>query len=127
MDRRFTTAAEYERIKPFAEYQKAVNTLVKRIEKDGLKKVLDYQIYADPESTKVGAVITYADADAFVEHHEMGPKWEEYLHYRTVVNLVDVRIYGPLTERAKIWLENADLLEKHLGEPVGGFFRTQER
>lgn len=102
----------------------AVAAMARRVETEGHPGVRSYHFFcADGEGR---AVVTYANPDAWVGHHDIAMGWPEMAAVRAVSNLEEIALYGPLSDAMRAWLEKAKLLGRlrHAGEAVTGFRRS---
>lgn len=53
---------------PFEEFAAAVRAAARRLEAEEIKELVTLQFYAGPESTEVGAILTFADRSRIMEH-----------------------------------------------------------
>jgi hypothetical protein len=64
--------------RPVEEFAAAARALVRRLEAEGITALVTMQFYADPGSSEVGALLTFADRSRFMDHVEMIASWEEF-------------------------------------------------
>ena len=81
------------------------------------------QFYATPESTEVGAILTFADRERVVEHIEMITGWEEFERFFATVKPIDVRVYGKLSVEGEAWVRQFGVVSRTFEERVAGFVR----
>ena len=62
---------EYELLTNEIDFTVAIKAVAERTEREGHPGVLSYQFFVDGALDLASACITYADADAWVAHHEM--------------------------------------------------------
>lgn len=122
-EKHVVTVGRYELTAPLAEYKAAAEALARRTEKEGDPGVLAYQFYADAEAGTVGNVIIYADAGAWMRHHEMMSKWPERLPFGRTVRFVEYRVLGPLSPEVLSFLAGAGVTYSHFPEFAAGFAR----
>jgi hypothetical protein len=112
-----------ELTRPFEEFEAAIKAAARRLEGEGIKELVTLQFYADPGSTEVGAILTFADRDRIIEHIEMITNWEEFERFFGTVKPLDVRVYGKLSAEAEAWVRQFDVVSKTFEEQVAGFVR----
>lgn len=112
-----------ELTQPFEEFADAVRAAARRLETEGIQELVTLQFYADPGSTEVGAILTFADCDRIMEHISMITSWEEFERFFGTVKPLDVRVYGRLSPEAEEWVRQFDVMSKTFEEHVAGFVR----
>jgi hypothetical protein len=112
-----------ELTRPFEEFSAAVQAAARRLEVEGVKALVTFQFYANPDSTEVGAFITFADRSQLIEHMNMVAGWEEFQQFIRTVKPVDVRVYGQLSEEAEAWIRQFIGISKTFEQHVAGFMR----
>ena len=117
------TVGRYELTGSFAEYSAAAAALAQRAEKEGDPGVLAYQFYADPAAGTAGNLIIYADAGAWMRHHQMMSQWPERIPFGGTVRFVEYRVLGPLSPEVLSFLANAGITYAHFPEFAAGFVR----
>jgi hypothetical protein len=60
-----------ELTQPFEEFAQAVRPAARRLEAEGIQKLVILQFYGNPRSTQVGALLTFSDRERMIEHIEM--------------------------------------------------------
>lgn len=80
----------------------------------------------DPESTQVGAILTFTDGEAFRRHVAMVDTWEEFRAFAATVRLVDVRVCGDLSAESKAWITQFGVINRAFPQHVAGFVRPGE-
>ena len=120
---RVTLVEILERTRPYEEFTTALEAATTRLEAEGIQTLVALQFYADPESTEVGGVLTFADHRHFMEHVHMITAWPEFKHLLSTVKPIDVKVYGRLSAEAREWLGNINVLSKTFEHPVAGFVR----
>ncbi len=105
----------------------AVTALAGRVETEGHPGVRSYRFFC--ASGEGRAVVTYANPEAWVGHHDIAMGWLEMAAVRAVSQLEESALYGPLTNAMRDWLDNAGLLPRlrHAGVAVAGFQRAGVR
>ena len=112
-----------ELTQPFEEFADAVRAAARRLEDEGVQELVTLQFYADPGSTEVGAILTFANRDRIMEHIAMITAWEEFERLFGTVKPLDVRVYGRLSPEAEEWVRQFDVMSKTFEEHVAGFVR----
>ncbi len=125
-----TPASEYvtlvevlELTQPFEKFDAAIKAVARRLEAEGIKELVTLQFYADPGSTEVGAILTFANRNRVTEHIDMITKWEEFEWFFGTVKPLDVRVYGKLSAEAEAWVRQFDVVSKTFEDQVAGFVR----
>ena len=112
-----------ELTRPLEEFAHAVRAAAQRLETKGVKALVTLQFYATPESTEVGAILTFADRERVMEHIEMITGWEEFERFFATVKPIDVRVYGKLSAQGEAWVRQFGVVSKTFEEHVAGFVR----
>lgn len=101
----------------------AVTALARRVKAEGHPGVRSYRFFCALNEGR--AVVTYADPDAWVGHHDIAMGWPEMAALRAVSELKEIALHGPLSDAMRAWLDKAGLLGRlsHMGEAVAGFQR----
>jgi hypothetical protein len=108
---------------PFEEFADAIQAAARRLETEGVSALVTLQFYANPGSTEVGAILTFADCDRIMEHIGMITAWEEFERFFGTVKPIDVRVYGKLSAEAEAWVRQFDVLSRTFEDHVAGFVR----
>jgi hypothetical protein len=113
-----------ELTRPFEEFAKAIEAASRRLEAEGVEELVTVHFYGSPESTEVGAILTFSDRERMTDHIEMVSKWEEFERFFATVKPLDVRVYGKLSEEAEEWIgQFGDILSRKFECHVAGFVR----
>jgi D-mannonate dehydratase len=112
-----------ELTRTFEEFAVAVRAAARRLEAEGIEELVTLQFYADPGSTEVGAILTFADRSRLMEHIDMITGWEEFERFFSTVKPIDVRVYGKLSVEAEGWVRQFDVVSKTFEDHVAGFVR----
>jgi hypothetical protein len=114
-----------ELTRPFEEFADAIEAALRRLEAEGVRELVAVQFYADPGSTRVGAILTFSDRERMIEHMDMVSGWEEFGRFFAMVRPIDVRVYGRLSDEAEAWIRRFgdDVLGRTFEEHVAGFVR----
>lgn len=122
--REYVTLVEVlELVRPFKEFQAAVQAATRRLESEGVRALVTCQFYVHPGSTEIGVILTFADPSKMIEHINMITAWEEFKDFFRTVKPVDVRVYGKLSAEAEAWIRGFDVVSKTFEEHVAGFVR----
>ena len=101
----------------------AIQALAKRTEAEGHPGVLGYKFFANTKTETAGAVITYADANAWFAHHQLAYQWEEMPQLQATVKLQSLTLFGPLNEEVEAWIQKTGLSYTHYDLLAAGFVR----
>jgi D-mannonate dehydratase len=112
-----------ELTRTFEEFAVAIRAAARRLEAEGIEELVTLQFYADPGSTEVGAILTFADRSRLMEHIDMITGWEEFERFFSTVKPIDVRVYGKLSVEAEGWVRQFDVVSKTFEDHVAGFVR----
>jgi hypothetical protein len=122
--REYVTLVEVlELTSPFEEFADAIQAAARRLESEGVSALVTLQFYANPGSTEVGAILTFADRDRMMDHIEMITAWKEFERFFGTVKPIDVRVYGKLSTEAEAWVRQFDVLSRTFEDHVAGFVR----
>jgi hypothetical protein len=102
----------------------AVTALAARVRDEGHPGVRSYRFFR-PGPNEGRAVVSYADADAWVGHHDLIMGWPEMAVVRAAADLEEICLFGPISPAMQGWIDRAGLGAKlrHMGLPVAGFVR----
>jgi hypothetical protein len=112
-----------ELTRPFEEFANAIGAASRRLETEGVEELVAVHFYGSPESTEAGAILTFSDRERMIDHIEMISGWEEFERFFATVKPLDVRVYGKLSEEAKEWIGQFDVLSRKFEDHVAGFVR----
>jgi hypothetical protein len=106
-------------------YVAAIKALAKRTETEGHSGVLGYKFFVNASDNTAGAVITYANADAWLGHHQLAYQWDEMVQLQATVSLKRVDLFGPLNDEVRAFMANVKLKfdHSHYDELAAGFVR----
>jgi hypothetical protein len=101
----------------------AVAAMARRVEAEGHPGVLSYHFFCVAGEGR--AVVTYANPDAWVGHHDIAMGWPEMLAVRAACYLEEISLYGPVSDTMRDWLAKAGMIGRlsHAGKAVAGFRR----
>jgi hypothetical protein len=85
----------------------AAQALAARVKSEGHPGVLSYRFFAGPESAR--AVVDYADAAAWIGHHEIAMGWPEMKALHQAAGLAHSVFLGSLTDEIRAWLAGSGL------------------
>jgi hypothetical protein len=105
-------------------FEAAVIALAVRVRDEGHPGVLRYRFYR-PASDEGRAVVTYADPEAWVGHHDLVMGWPEMAALRAAADLAEIMLFGPVSPAMQGWIDRMGVagLVRHQGQPVSGFMR----
>ena len=112
-----------ELTRPFGEFARAIEAASRRLATEGVQELVALHFYGSPESTEVGAILTFSNRERMIDHIEMVSGWEEFERFFATVKPLDVRVYGKLSEEAEEWIGQFDVLSKMFEDHVAGFVR----
>ena len=116
---------EYELAESAEAYTAAISALAHRTEAEGHPGVLRYQFYVNETDGSAGATIVYADAAAWVAHHQMAYQWEEMAALQATVSLQRLTVLGPVDDTIRRWVSNAGFVINHYDTLAAGFVRAE--
>jgi hypothetical protein len=119
-----TLAEVLERTVSPEAFNVAVEALSRRLESEGVRDLLILQFYAQPDSRRIGAVLTFANPEAFMRHVGVVSTWEEFSAFTATVRLVDIRVYGELPSAAATWVSQFGEIGQIFPRHVAGFARS---
>jgi hypothetical protein len=107
-----------------AKFRRAVAALAGRVRDEGHPGVRGYRFFC-PGAAEGRAVVTYADPDAWVGHHNLIMGWPEMTALRDCADLEEVLLFGPFTAAMRDWIDRMGLGDKvrHMGKAVAAFRR----
>ncbi len=120
---RITLVEVLELTAPYETFLATIRAAARRLEIEGVSTLIGVRFYARPDSTEVGAVITFADASQIMDHIHMISGWPEFKALLGVAKPIDVRVYGRLGEEAHAWLRTMNVVSKVFEDCVAGFVR----
>lgn len=115
---------EYELQASAEAFTAAITALAQRAESEGHPGVLRYQFYVNASEGMAGATIVYADAAAWVAHHQMAYQWEEMAALQATVSLQRLTVLGPIDDTIRQWVTNAGFIINHYDTLAAGFVRS---
>jgi hypothetical protein len=113
-----------ELTRPFEEFSDAIEAAGRRLETEGVQELVALHFYGSPESTEVGAILTFSNRERMTDHIEVISAWEEFERFFATVKPLDVRVYGKLSEEAEEWIgQFGDIVSRRFEDHVAGFVR----
>lgn len=103
----------------------AVTALARRVEVEGHPGVRSYRFFAPEGGSEGRAVVTYADPEAWVGHHEIAYDWPEMAALRAVAELQEIAVHGPISAAMRQWMDRAGISARvrDFGPAQAGFTR----
>lgn len=123
--RGITVINRYRLLSGQAAFLAAVTALARRVERDGHDGVLEYRFHLAEGTVWGRAVVRYRDPEAWVGHHDLAMGWPEMAAFRSVAELTEVSLFGPVSPAMRDWIDRMGLAARvrlH-GESVAGFRR----
>ena len=117
------TVGRYALATPWSEYVAATQALTRRAEQDGDPGLLAYQFYGEEKAGTAANVMVYADAGAWIRHHEMMSEWEERTPFGRTVRFVEYRVHGPLSPEVRSSLAGTGIPYGYFPDFAAGFAR----
>ena len=105
-------------------FASAATALAARVRDQGDPGVLSYRFHCSDQTT-AWAVVRYADAAAWIGHHDLAMAWPEMAALRAAADLDEVLLAGEPTAEMQDWIDRLNLRPRlrSLGHPVAGFQR----
>lgn len=120
----YVTLAEiFELTASREEFEAVVSAAVRRLETEGIQKLIMVQFYAGPQPRELGAVLTFSDRNRMMDHVRMISGWPEFAQLLRVVRPVEVRVYGNLPPDVEAWMKSMTIPILMFDQPVAGFVR----
>ena len=86
----------------------AVDAMVAKVSTDGHPGILSYELFQSEPGAAVIGLFRYADADAWIGHHELIKEWSEFAHLRETLQLTSIRFLGTIPPEIHAWLAQAN-------------------
>lgn len=99
----------YRLVGPPEDFVAATRALAARVEAEGHPGVLGYRFFVDAGQGVGRAVVDYADADAWIGHHDLCMGWPEMRALHAAARLEQVTFLGPVPEAIRHWLARSTL------------------
>jgi len=115
---------EYRLVGTADDYTAAISAIAERVEREGHPGVLGYHFYLNEAGGTAGAAIIYADAQAWLEHHQMLRSWEEMARFGQTIEFQRAVIFGPISDEMREYIGPNTVFADH-GELAAGFVRSQ--
>lgn len=107
-----------------ADFRAAISALAARVLRDGHKGVLSYRFFVSDSQPIARAVIDYADAAAWIGHHEIAMGWPEMTALHKAAALQDITFLGEVPTAITDWLATSGLkADVHGGYSLAAGFR----
>lgn len=104
-------------------YLEAIRALSARTEEEGHPGVVSYQFYVNRAENTAGAAIVFADAEAWLAHHQMAYEWEEMPRLQATVALTNLMFLGPFNDEMEQWISTTGLSYARYDTFAAGFSR----
>lgn len=91
------------------DFRAAITALAARVQAEGHPGVLSYRFFVNEAAGQARAVIDYADAAAWIGHHDIAMVWPEMSALHAVAGLDEVTFLGEMTDQIKDWLKGSAL------------------
>lgn len=104
-----TAVNSYTLAGPADGFTAATVALAARVEAEGHPGVLSYRFFVNAAEGTARAVVDYANADAWIGHHEIAMAWPEMKALHAAATLSDVTFLGALTAEIRDWLRASAL------------------
>jgi|GEM_PF-1954105 len=102
----------------------ATGALAARVAAEGHPGILHYRFFAGDDGREGAATVIYADAAAWIGHHEIAMGWPEMRAMHAVARLREITLMGPVTAEITGWLARSGLTATlRLFPAAGGGFR----
>ena len=118
-----TLVEEFEVVGPESELFEIMRKLVGRIEREGVRGMSSMHFWKDPETGRLGAVISFTDPNDFVPHIEMLGRWTEFQRFSELVKLVRIRVHGHVPDSIKAFIAKFGGDAGSFEDLVAGFHR----
>jgi hypothetical protein len=99
----------YRLIGTVEDFSVAIAALAARVEAEGHPNVLSYRFFVSAAHGQARAVIDYADAAAWIGHHDISMTWPEMQALHRAASLSHVTFLGTLTDEIRAWLSGSGL------------------
>lgn len=98
----------YKAVAPLTEVLKAAEAMVAKVQRDGDPGILSYELFASQNTETVTGLFRYADARAWIGHHELIKDWSEFAELRAALVLSSIRFLAEIPPEVQTWLEQAN-------------------
>ncbi len=106
---RITAVNHYTLTAPAPDFQAATLALAARVRDQGHPGILSYRFFVNADQATARAVVDYADADAWIGHHDIAMGWPEMAALRAASQLTEITLLGPVTSAILEWLARSGL------------------
>ncbi|MEY4695714.1 MAG: hypothetical protein RIT14_142 [Pseudomonadota bacterium] len=115
----------YDLIGPPEAFGTAIAALAARVQAEGHPGLRGYRFYLNADAGRAQAVIDYADAAAWIGHHDQAMPWPEMRALHAVARLAEITFLGPVPPDIEAWLARSGLTARLVRgyRPVAGFQR----
>lgn len=93
-------------------FSAAIIALARRVEVEGHPGVLSYRFFLDPDTSTARGIVDYADAEAWIGHHEIAMAWPEMRSLHAAAPLVEATFLGVMTAEISDWLARSGITAK---------------
>jgi hypothetical protein len=96
-----------------------------RVSAEGAPGVLAYRFFVNADDGTARLSVVYADAAAWIAHHEIAMYWPEIAALRAAAALTEIVLMGPVTDAIRDWLAGSGITAQVVTgfAPAGGFVR----
>ena len=116
--------AEYETIGDPEDYVAAISDIVAKVEQGGVATMTRYTFYMDRVRGRVTSVIVHDSPESWLAHHEMLGRWgEEFARLKHSAHQTSLRLYGPVSDGMRAWLDAREVRFEEAGTLAAGFER----
>jgi len=116
--------AEYATTGDPEDYVAAVADIVDKVQRDGVATMTRYSFYVDRSGGTVTSVIVHESPESWVAHHEMLERWsDEFTRLKHTAHQARLRLYGPVSDGMRAWLNARGVRFEEAGELAAGFVR----
>ena len=86
----------------------AVEAMVAKVSLSGHPGILSYEMFRPDAGEEVVGLFRYADAAAWIGHHELIKDWQEFVDLRDSLSLTSIRFFGTIPSEIHAWLAQAN-------------------
>lgn len=91
------------------DFRRAITALAVRVQAEGERGVLSYRFFVNAGDASARAIVDYADAAAWIGHHDTAMGWPEMAALHRVARLTDAVFLGEVTPEIRDWLAGSSL------------------
>lgn len=110
---------------PFDEAVTLLQTVLARLEHEGVSGLASMQFYADEPRRHLGVIITFSDPAQLLAHTAQISGWDEFRRFSAMFNLLEMRIHGAVSPEVRAWIARFEGTVTTYPEPVAAFFRPR--